>query len=125
MATLRTTSARVKTLTDNHVIALSYCTAQFLLDDSQRFAYTAGIYGHNSDVYVIDRGNKRLALSIGYRPFGKRDKKFSDLARRYEKLMDFARNDNRYRTDYRWGEKIKSYLCERWFNEMFRLEFGK
>lgn len=125
MALLQTTSTHVKKLTDNHVIAFGYCTAQFLLTDDDRFAYTAGKFGHNSDVYVIDRGNKRLGLSIGYRPFGKKDKKFVNLAKRYEKLMDLTRKDDRYFIDSDWGKKIRKYLCNRWINEMFRLEFGK
>lgn len=125
MSLYQTSSAFIKNLTGNHVIALDYCTAQFLLDKDQRYAYTAGKYGHNSDVYLIIHNNKRLALSIGYRPFGKKDEKFVNLAKRYEKLMDLARKDDRYHADVNWCKKIRKYLCYRWFNEMFKLEFGK
>lgn len=50
------------------VISVPYCALQHVLSQYEPRYYTAGIYGWNSDIYVI--GNGEVAISTGYRPFG-------------------------------------------------------
>ena len=58
---------------------LGYCAAQYLLSFESPVAYTAGVYGWNSDIY--DFGS--LAISTGYRPTG--DSVDYETVNRYEK----------------------------------------
>lgn len=48
------------------VYQIGYCGAQTLLSFESPVAYTAGVYGWNSDIY--DFGS--LAISTGFRPTG-------------------------------------------------------
>lgn len=50
-----------------NVIKVYYCDLQDALKWREPDFYTAGIYGWNSDVYVIDYGT---VIVTGYRPFG-------------------------------------------------------
>lgn len=50
-----------------NVIKVDYCDLQDALKWREPNFYTAGIYGWNSDVYVIDYGT---VIVTGYRPFG-------------------------------------------------------
>lgn len=50
-----------------NVIKVGYCDLQDALKWREPDFYTAGIYGWNSDVYVIDYGT---VIVTGYRPFG-------------------------------------------------------
>lgn len=52
--------------THTRVFAASYCSMQNLLKYRKRNAYTAGVYGWNSDIYTIGT----VAISTGYRPTG-------------------------------------------------------
>ena len=52
-----------------HVIRAGYCEYQSELAGLQRNWYTAGIYGWNADIYVLDHDT---VLVTGYRPFGER-----------------------------------------------------
>ena len=48
------------------IIRLGYCEAQYLLRFYDPQFYTAGVYGWNSDIYIIGS----IAICTGYRPFG-------------------------------------------------------
>ena len=61
---------------------LGYCAAQYLLTFESPVAYTAGIYGWNSDIY--DFGS--IAISTGYRPTGCNVD--YDIVNRYEKQAE-------------------------------------
>ena len=50
-----------------NVIKVGYCDMQDALKGREPNFYTAGVYGWNSDVYVLDRDT---AIVTGYRPFG-------------------------------------------------------
>lgn len=50
-----------------NVIKVSYCDMQDALKWREPNYYTAGVYGWNSDVYVIDYDT---VIVTGYRPFG-------------------------------------------------------
>lgn len=50
-----------------NVIKVDYCDLQDALKWREPDFYTAGVYGWNSDVYVIDHGT---VIVTGHRPFG-------------------------------------------------------
>lgn len=50
-----------------NVIKVGYCDMQDALKWREPNFYTAGVYGWNSDVYVIDNDT---VIVTGYRPFG-------------------------------------------------------
>ena len=66
---------------------LGYCAAQYLLAFESPVAYTAGVYGWNSDIY--DFGS--LAISTGCRPTG--DSVDYETVSRYEKQAEKINND--------------------------------
>lgn len=53
--------------TFDKVIELGYCQAQNLLTYKTPKFYTAGVYGWNADIYLID---ENTVIVTGYRPFG-------------------------------------------------------
>ena len=63
---LKATQKRVKEVY-RHIICIGYCNLQYLLYYRNAFAYTAGVYGWNADIYDIGGG---VAICTGYRPFG-------------------------------------------------------
>lgn len=67
--------------THQHVLKVGYCELSCLLAWRQRYAYTSGVYGWNSDVYSV--GN--IAISIGYRSFGNIQCSHA-LCQKYEEL---------------------------------------
>lgn len=74
-----------------HVFRVGYCDLQQFLRTENRTAYTAGIYGWNSDIYEFGP----YAISTGHRPTG--DSKISEKAlkeykERYKKLVDRSNN---------------------------------
>lgn len=50
-----------------NVIKVDYCDLQYALIWREPDFYTAGVYGWNSDIYVIDYGT---VIVTGHRPFG-------------------------------------------------------
>lgn len=76
-----------------YVICVGYCDLQFLLNYKSADYYTCGVYGWNSDIYVVDTNT---VICTGYRPFGnirnyKIYKKYNDLARKvcYDIKLDY------------------------------------
>lgn len=70
-----------KAIKENYgkIVYVGYCDLVHLLSFKDAFAYTAGVYGWNADIYDLDG----IALVTGYRPFG--DIKPSlELTRKYE-----------------------------------------
>mgnify|MGYP007069854723 CR=1 FL=1 len=57
---------------------ISYCSAQYLLNDLTPWAYVAGVYGWSCDIYNLGSVN----ISTGYCPVGKRID--YDTVRKYE-----------------------------------------
>ena len=64
--------------THTKVLAAGYCSLHNLLQYRNRSAYTAGVYGWNSDIYSIGT----VAISTGYRPTGQHIP--YDLIKKYE-----------------------------------------
>lgn len=62
----KTTKKAIMGAFDN-VIRVGYCDMQDALKWREPNFYTAGVYGWNSDVYVI---NSNTVIVTGYRPFG-------------------------------------------------------
>ena len=62
----QTTKKAIMGAFDN-VIRVGYCDMQDALKWREPNFYTAGIYGWNADVYVI---NSNTVIVTGYRPFG-------------------------------------------------------
>lgn len=67
------------------VLSVGYCELQNLLRHEQPRAYTAGVYGWNADVYVVDG----TAIATGYRSFG--TKVPYELVERYESVAKYVR----------------------------------
>lgn len=61
------TTKKAITSTFNNVIRVGYCDLQNALTWREPNFYTAGVYGWNADVYVIDADT---VIVTGYRPFG-------------------------------------------------------
>lgn len=64
---LKTTAKEVKNKYPT-VVSVGYCGLGAMLNYTDPQAYTCGVYGWNADVYDLGLG---IALSTGYRPFGK------------------------------------------------------
>ena len=79
---VKVTAKEIRKSFDN-IILINYCGLQWLLRSLNANYYTCGIYGWNSDIYVI---NNNTCIVTGYRPIGniKPDynlvKKYNDLA---------------------------------------------
>lgn len=76
------------------VLSVGYCDTDDLLKGEERKFYTAGVYGWNADVYLLD---KDIVLVTGYRPFGTRV--YSDIIQKYNNK---AKNINS--KNYGWKE---------------------
>lgn len=50
----------------NRIVCVPYADLQRTLRDISPVYYTAGVYGWNADIYILDR----YAICTGYRPFG-------------------------------------------------------
>lgn len=57
-----------KAIKENYrkIINVGYAELQSLLKHLEPIAYTAGVYGWNADIYIING----VAIVTGYRPFG-------------------------------------------------------
>lgn len=69
----------------NRIVCIPYADLQHTLGDISPVYYTAGVYGWNADIYIVDR----FAICTGYRPFGHIElsrnelRKLEDIAKRY------------------------------------------
>lgn len=50
----------------NRIVCVPYADLQRTLRNISPVYYTAGVYGWNADIYILDR----YAICTGYRPFG-------------------------------------------------------
>lgn len=66
MIKIKVTQKQIKEGFKN-IISVGYCDLQYLLNYKTPTYYTSGIYGWNSDIYVIDNNT---VIVTGYRPFG-------------------------------------------------------
>ena len=93
----------------NKIISIGYCEAQFLFRFTEPYYYTCGVYGWNSDNYVLNG----VLISTGYAPInGLRN---YDLVKKYEEK---ARKIN-LNSKLKWEDKMKktNKLLEKLINE--------
>lgn len=66
------TQKRVRQTYDT-VLSISYCHAQYLFNNVEPIGYTTRVEGWGCDIYSVyhERGNKMVAVTTGYAPFGK------------------------------------------------------
>lgn len=77
------------------VYCARYCQLQHLLRYSEAVAYTAGIYGWNSDIFdlgALANSFADVAICTGYRPFGRSIPE--GLAEKYNKLAESLNAQN-------------------------------
>jgi hypothetical protein len=94
-----------------NVIRFGYCQLQHLLQDSEPFAYTSGLYGWNADYYQLGD----LIICTGYRSIGKAIQKAYTIATKY---------DNEARSIDSWSNDAKAQrakLLEAFKNEILAL----
>ena len=65
----------------SYIIPIGYCQACKMLAHHSPNFYTAGMYGWNSDIYVIDNNT---AIVTGYRTFGTIKQPHYSLIEKYE-----------------------------------------
>ena len=92
------------------IVSIGYCELQTLLDDSNAFAYSAGISGWACDYFEVDN----VIISTGYNPIGRSiDYK---IVTKYEKRAKVIR----YNSDETWTTKEKklSRLLSKFIKEI-------
>ena len=65
-----------------NIIQLGYCQAPEMLAGLEPNFYTAGLYGWQADVYIVDN---KTAIVTGYTPFGNIDPS-RELIEKYERI---------------------------------------
>lgn len=92
---------------ENKIVKVGYCELQHLLTYVDPDYYTAGVYGWNSDVYLL--GN-RTAIVTGYRPFGNINLDYATLQRWDNLAHDVLRDDHIMETERK--EQVMRLLDE-------------
>lgn len=87
-------------------LAISYCGAHYLLRGHSPVAYTAGVYGWNFDVYIVDG----VTICTGYRGMVGKSVNY-DLLREYENRARELWED-RCRTWEERSEAVEKVLRE-------------
>ena len=83
-----------------NVIKVGYCDMQDVLKCREPNFYTAGVYGWNADVYVIDYDT---VIVTGYRPFGN-----IELPRSVIDALNYCADCAWSRADYNTLQKVLS-----------------
>ncbi len=78
---IKTTKKEIQKNFDK-IIKVGYCELQNLLYFKNRNFYTAGVYGWNADIHII---NNKTVVCTGYRPFGNIEVK-RDITEKYDNL---------------------------------------
>lgn len=82
----------------NKIVKVGYCNLQHLLAYVDPDYYTAGVYGWNSDVYLLGNG---IVIVTGYRPFGNIDPDYTTLERWDNLAHDVLRDSHITETERR------------------------
>ena len=83
------------------VLTVGYCELQYLLNYSNAFAYSAGVYGWNCDFYVPSTNYNGVCLATGYNTDRLGGKRVSyELIKEYEQkarelLLDYNTQINK------------------------------
>lgn len=83
-----------------NVIKVGYCDLQDALKWSEPDFYTAGVYGWNADVYVIDYDT---VIVTGYRPFGN-----TELSRSVIDALNYCAECAQSCSDYSTLQKVST-----------------
>lgn len=102
---VRVTEKQIRQSFDNKII-VGYCDLAHLLQCIKPAYYTCGIYGWNSDVYIIDNNT---CIVTGYRPFGNIRTNNRNIIKKYEdkarKIYSFDNKDS-YETKNKKCKKL-------------------
>lgn len=92
-----------------HRIEIPYCGASYLLTGLSPAAYTAGVYGWNADIYII---NHDTVIITGYRPQCCTAKPPYQLLKEYEKRAEkiYRRRSWKYDTKLKYIENLRNEL---------------
>lgn len=113
MAKIKATAKAIKNSYYN-IITVGYSDLQYLLEYFQPTYYTAGVYGWNCDVYIID---SKTVIATGYRPVSGNMHDY-EITRKYnEKARDAIYNDRDL--DYSTKKNRASKMLSSYINEMF------
>lgn len=84
----------------NNIISIGYCDAWYLLRHMGPTFYTCGVYGWNSDIYII---NNNTCIVTGYRPFG--NLKLDNIRELNEKARGYY-DKNGYKKGKTYAERL-------------------
>lgn len=113
MAKIKATAKAIKNSYYN-IITVGYCDLQYLLSYFQPAYYTAGVYGWNCDVYIIDTNT---VIATGYRPMAGNMHDY-EITRKYNRLAEAEIYRNRD-IDYSTKKNRASKMLSNYVNEMF------
>ena len=99
-----------KVMNETYCISVPYCALQDLLTYESPVYYTAGVYGWNADVYLIDG----LAIVTGYRPFGNLKVDYSIIEKYERKAREIKakRYSDATRTEIELDTLIREFVRE-------------
>jgi hypothetical protein len=102
-----------KQMRDNyHILGVSYCKLQFLLNYTSPVAYSTGVYGWACDYYDIDG----VIISMGYNPIKSKNIRASyEIIRRYD---DAARLILSNSSNYEKNKEAVKILLSEFINEV-------
>lgn len=113
MAKIKTTAKAIKSAYCN-IITVGYCDLYYLLTYFEPAYYTAGVYGWNCDVYIID---SNTVIATGYRPVSGNMHNYEITQKYNEKARDAIYSDRD--VDYRTKKSKASKMLSAYVNEMF------
>jgi hypothetical protein len=92
------------------VLRVPYCDAQYLLDYSREIGYNRGLYGWNWDLYNV---NERLNVCTGYRSLvGHIDSKTRAITKKWEEKAKKIRNN--WDLKYEDQKRGVIHCCKMW-----------
>ena len=107
---VKTTKKEIKKIYNN-IIEVSYCNLQNLLINQHPSYFTSGVYGWNSDIYIINN----VAICTGYRPFGNVKPDYKTIEKYNQKAKDIYNKE-----DYKTAIKKINKLLIRFIDEVLK-----
>lgn len=112
MAKVKTTAKAIKNAYFN-IITVPYCDLQYLLTYFEPAYYTAGVYGWNCDLYIID---SNTVIATGYRPVSGNIHSY-EITKKYNELAK-AKIYGNWDMEYSKQKEIASKMLADYVNEM-------
>lgn len=106
MIKIKVTQKQIKEGFKN-IIRVGYGDLQYLLNYKTPTYYTSGVYGWNSDIYVI---NNNTAICMGYRPFGNISN--YDIVKKYEEKAEKITHELYNQSGTKLQHELNSLLNE-------------